>query len=355
MIFLDKNKIYLKCIYTYLKTFPERGKKKLNELKNRVEYRTGKIILDSYPYIYMLGLTNVCNLSCRLCPTGQRRQTKPPQFMEFDLFKQVIEKIKGIAQKVVLHNWGESLLHKEFNNILEYCNRYNLNTELSSNLSLENVDDKLEAMVRYSLKHLIVSFDGITQKDYERYRVGGRLDTVLDNIRKLERLKKKNGSRFPIISLQFLKNMYTGNQIEMIENNYKEWGADKYIVYDMKFTFLNKTNEKKEDWFEDDWIQNRKYLDVDLCLQNKRCIFLYSMMVIDQDGLIQPCCFTPYAEDYFDKWDNEKTILQMYNSELFVNARNLFKKKNSKHTLVCHHCTVLKTWRENDKSNYFRF
>ncbi len=40
-----------------------------------------------------------------------------------------------------------------------------------------------EQMVKSGLEHLIVAIDGSTQESYSRYRVGGRLDKVIENLR----------------------------------------------------------------------------------------------------------------------------------------------------------------------------
>lgn len=334
----------LKNIINGLRLSLKHKNKDANIKFNRWEYKNNKIVLKSDPSVYIIGVTNICQLRCPLCITGLRQQDKKPQHMDWNLFVKVVEKIKDKASLVQLYKWGESLLHPKIIDMLEYCNRYDLNTEISSNLSLENIDDKLEAMVKYRLKHLIVSFDGVNQEDYSRYRQGGNIEWVKNNIKAIQKFKQEYNSEYPKISLQFLRNKYTKDQIKELENNYKNWGADDYYVCDMTTIFKDRNKETELDWLEEEDIKQRKYCDIDVCMHGKTCYFLYTTMIIEQDGSIPPCCFSTNIKDDYSKWDNSKTINQMYNSEKFIEARKLFRDKENNPDSTCNDCTVFITY-----------
>lgn len=324
-------------------------KNEYNAILNDWEYKKLPLKMKSTPTVISIGVTNICNLQCPLCITGLRKQEKKPQHIDWDLFVQIIEKAKDYKPLIQLYKWGESLLHPRIIDIFEYCNRYDLNTELSSNLSLENIDDKLEAMVKYRLKHLIVSFDGVTQEDYSRYRKNGNLETVISNMQKIQEHKKKYNSKYPRISLQFLKNKYTKNQIEVLEQNYKQWGADDYYTCDMTVIFKDKDKEYFKDWFEEEDIKRRKYLDIDSEWFGKVCPFLYQIMVIEQDGSIPSCCFATSPKDNYSQWDNSKTIQEMFNSEKYIEARKMFKDKKGCASSTCNDCSMFITYCKGGK------
>ena len=58
--------------------------------------------------------------------------------------------------------------------------------------------------VESGLDRLIISIDGTTQDVYEQYRVGGRLEKVLEGARNIVRWKKELKSKTPFIFFQFL-------------------------------------------------------------------------------------------------------------------------------------------------------
>ena len=325
--------------HTYLERLREQ-----NRILNLLEFRRQETVLQSYPVTYILGITNACNLRCPLCITGLRQNEKPSGFMDFDLFRDIIEKVKEYACTVQLYKWGESLLHKNFIEILKYCNRYDLNTEISSNFSLKHIEDKLEAMVKYRLKHLIVSFDGVTAEDYRRYRIGGDFHLVCDNIIKLRDIKRHYRSSLPKVSLQFLRNKFTQSQVEVLHKEYKRLGADSYYVCDMTMPFKDHDIEKAKLWFSEDEILRRKYLDIDVSMHGKVCYFLYTTMIIEQDGSIPPCCFSTQPAADYGRWESNKTIGDMYNSARFVEARGIFREKTRASGSTCDDCTVLRTY-----------
>lgn len=293
------------------------------------------------PKILVIGLTNICNLNCPLCVTGLRLQKKNKQFMNYELFTQIIEKIKDFKGLVQLYKWGESLLHKDFVKILEHCNQYDLNTEISSNLSLLSIDKELEAMVKFRLKHLIVSFDGINQEDYSRYRKGGDFNLVLSNLRKLSNYKQKYNSSYPIISLQYLSSRYTTNQIEVIDKNHRSWGANRYYTCELTTVFKDRDNNKALQWFAEDEISRRKYLDVNYSMLGKVCPFIYDFLIIEQDGSMPPCCWSTDPADNFFYWNNDMTIKQMYNTSKYKKARRCFTERVVDKNLPCWNCSIL--------------
>lgn len=306
------------------------------------------------PSQYVIGITNICNLQCPLCITGIRQQKKTLKHMDYGLFTRVIDKIRPFAKLVQLYKWGESLLHEDLIKMLEYCSRFDLNTEISTHFSLDDIDHKIEAMVKYRLKRLVVSFDGVTQEDYSRYRQGGELNLVLLNIQKLSLMKKKNNSPYPRIILQYLRNKYTTPEIlQKLKHSYRKWGADEYTVCDMTGIYKDRDMQRAREWFSDEDIKERPYFDIDRSLYGLFCPFLYDFMIIEQDGSIPACCFTTDPTYDFGHWDDNKTILEMYNSELFRRARNMFIHKKADQDCVCADCGVFLTYVHKGK-NYGR-
>jgi MoaA/NifB/PqqE/SkfB family radical SAM enzyme len=267
-------------------------------------------------------------------------QQKKKEFMKFELFTQIIHKLTGFRGLVQLYKWGESLLHKDLITMLEFCNRYDLRTEISSNLSLHDIDDKLEAMVIFKLKHLIVSFDGVNQDDYSRYRIGGDFSLVLENLKKLANYKKKHRSAFPFISLQYLVSKYTSNQPDIIRQNYKKWGADRYSLDEMTTLFKDRDNTRVAQWFTAEEIKRRKYLDVNYSMLGEKCPFLHNYMIVEQDGSIPPCCWSTDPRDDFFHWDNAMTLKQMYHTEKFNIARRMFNNEKTSASIVCNDCSI---------------
>jgi len=322
-----------------------------NHLTNRWERARQRVVLRSAPIVYVIGINNICNLSCPLCVTGRHRQVKKRGEMEFGLFKQIIDKTSPYAIYVQLYNWGEPLLHSEITRMLSYCAEHDLNTEISSNLSLADIDDILEALVVHRLKHLVVSFDGVDQDDYARYRVNGQFDLVLENLAALRRFKEKHRSDCPRVTLQYLRTRFTTDQPEAIRRNLGLYGADDLIVEDLGMPFQDYDAELAREWLKEEEISRRRYLDVGVSMHARGCPFLYSTMVIEQDGSIPPCCYSTSPEDDFGRWNNDLTLQQMFNAEGYQAGRKLFRSGVAGAGSVCSRCSAFQLYRSASHSH----
>ena len=244
----------------------------------------------SYPFEIVLDITNRCNLRCPLCVTGQHKNERPYGAMAFDDFRRLVDELAPYLFKARLHSWGEPLLHGELMNMLEYLTSKNVGSEISTNLLLFRKEDALR-LVDSGIEMLVVSMDGTTQEVYEAYRKGGRLETVMENIRALAEAKRSRGSRFPVIEVQFLLMKHNVHQAREIHRVARELGADRCRTFPV---VLNVQDEQqRRAWLPEDarlcrydpdtW-QDRYYA------LNRACHWLWQSAVVNWDGTVSPCC-----------------------------------------------------------------
>src|SRR6185369_14314628 len=69
----------------------------LNLARAEWALRRGKTQLQSMPYIYIIDPTNVCNLRCPLCPTGNQTAARPKKMMNFECFTNIIDQVRPYA------------------------------------------------------------------------------------------------------------------------------------------------------------------------------------------------------------------------------------------------------------------
>jgi Predicted Fe-S oxidoreductases len=324
-------------------------KKRANELANDDEYKKQELVLKSYPTTYVLGLTNICNLKCPLCITGMGKQLKDKKFMDYDMVKNIVSKIKDYAIWVELYKWGESLLHKDFINILYLMKENNLLTRISTNLNIDYNKELFYGLVEAPLHHMIVSLDGMTQETYSKYRIGGNLEKVKENLRILKEIKQEKNSLYPIIDLQFLVNNHNIHEVKEIEKEFENLGADSWYKTETVLPFGVNDIELARKWLQNEDIKNRNgYFDIDKFMFNKTCAFLYKYLIIEQDGSIPPCCYSTNPKDDFGNINDYNNILELYNNDKFVEGRKLFKMEDyaKVHNLICSSCSAYKCFRE---------
>ena len=91
------------------------------------------------------------------------------------------------AQTVQLFSWGEPILNKSFPEMIRYASQspHKIRSTTSVNLNVLTNDKQIKGLLTSNLDALHVSIDGVTQEVYEKYRVGGNLETVFNNFKKL--------------------------------------------------------------------------------------------------------------------------------------------------------------------------
>jgi len=77
------------------------------------------VLKEKFPKSIIIEPTDACNLKCVYCP--RRFMKEPVGFMDFDMFKNIIDEIRLFNEReIVLFHRGESLLHPEIMEMLWY-------------------------------------------------------------------------------------------------------------------------------------------------------------------------------------------------------------------------------------------
>ena len=86
-------------------------------------------------------------------------------------------------------------------------------------------DEQVEGLATSGLNKLIVSVDGATQEVYEKYRVGGDIEKVFNNMKRLMEAKKRHNSKLNVV-WNFLVMKQNEHQMDMARGRAKEIGVD---------------------------------------------------------------------------------------------------------------------------------
>lgn len=306
----------------------------------------GKPIQWGLPVSISFEPTTSCNLRCPECPSGLREFTRPTGMLQKDFFRQTIDEIHKELLYLVFYFQGEPYLNPAFLEMVRYANQKGIYTATSTNAHYLN-DEKAKQTVESGLDRLIISIDGTTQEVYESYRVGGKLDKVLEGARNVVKWKKALNSNTPFVFFQFLVVKPNEHQMEAIKTIAAEVGVDQVRfktaqVYDYQSdpNQLIPTNDKYSRYK-----RNKKgEMTIKSGLQN-HCWRLWSGNVITWDGLVVPCCFDKDAMHQLGnmKMQSFKTIWQNDNYRQF-RASLMQSRKNID---ICANCSEgLKVWEE---------
>ena len=209
-------------------TNPRRLKRRLRQKSNMaakfVSYEFELEQAPTFPDRVYVESTNVCNLDCIMCPTGMHIDTRPKGYMEWDLYTAIIDEIAPWAEAVVLHSWGEPLLHKRIIEMIRYAKERDVWVETSTNATLLT-EEAARQIIEAGLDRIYLSMDGLTKETYEKVRVKGHYETVLGNIERFLDLKHELGS--PIeADIQIVRLSETDAEVEEFVRRWQSSRAD---------------------------------------------------------------------------------------------------------------------------------
>src|SRR3954470_16484171 len=143
-----------------------------------------------------------------------------------DFFTETIDQLSKDLLYLVFYFQGEPYLNPAFLDMVKYAAGKGIYTATSSNAHYLT-DAKAKATVESGLDRLIISIDGTTQDVYQQYRVGGKLNKVLEGARNIVKWKKELKSKTPFVFFQFLVVKPNEHQIEDVKRLAKEIGVDQ--------------------------------------------------------------------------------------------------------------------------------
>ena len=161
----------------------------------------------------LIELTNQCNYRCPMCPQSEKNGMGEKGFMTFETFKNIIDNLpRKVKPNGIKPFWlGEPMLHPDFKKFISYaCEKFSnpYGKEyivFDTNASLMN-KEITDALLKYGniIPLFTISLDAISKETYEKIRVGGKLDKVMENIQFFLKRRFDLKKISPKIVLQFI-------------------------------------------------------------------------------------------------------------------------------------------------------
>jgi MoaA/NifB/PqqE/SkfB family radical SAM enzyme len=178
-----------------------------------------------FPTILQIEATSHCNLRCRVCPvtTGMDRLSGD---MDWGLFKKTIDELGDYLLLILFWDWGEPFLNPNAYEMIRYARSRGIKVMTTTNGHVFASGDHAQNVVKSGLDVLVFSVDGITQETYQRYRAAGRLETVLEGIKKVIAEKKSLKSKTPLVNFRFIVMKHGEQEIPHLRELARSLGVD---------------------------------------------------------------------------------------------------------------------------------
>lgn len=314
-------------------------------------------VIKAKPLKLTFDPTNICQLRCPLCPTGLGIQDRGKNRARMHIFEHVMDEIGDELFFIDFYNWGEPLLNKNLEDMIEIASRKGIMSSMSSNLSLPLTDERARRLVSSGLGELICSLDGATQEPYGTYRRRGDFELAVENLRRLVRIKRELGSSRPSIIWRFYVFAFNEHEISRAREMAEEIGVDRFVLGspylgDHQFEMSEDECDEALSWASSDPRFNRydpahpEYVDPDRPAEvRSRCDWHYVSAAVNPDGGVAPCCAVFKREHDFGRLEEPgdpptvASYMGVVNNPSFVAIRDRFSGRRKEPTgLVCEEC-----------------
>jgi len=292
----------------------------LRYLVYRFKYRIFPKIkkIEEYPPCVQIEPASVCNLRCIMCYQSDKSfSTKKENmgFMDYELFKKIIDELEGKVEAITLASRGEPTLNKRFIEFLQYMKNKFLAVKINTNLNTLT-EDLANAIFANDVQTLVISADASDKTTYEKIRVKGNYEKLLKNTEMLYETRKKYPESRCIIrvsgvkindkqTLQSMKNIFGKFSDSVAFVNYLPWQS----------SYENEKNNITEP-----------------------CTDLWKRVFVWYDGKVNPCDYD--YKSILSKHNYKNSLLrEIWSSSYYNNLRYEHMKKNRESIFPCDRCT----------------
>ena len=208
-----------------------------------------KSLKPAYPKVLWVESTDKCNLKCPVCiHTNDRGGFS----LSMKRYTQIMAEVGPHLQNLHFFLDGENYIHPKATEMTRFAKKINPDIQIHTSTNGLLFDDpvKQEDFARSGVDRAVFSIDGANQESYSRYRKGGQLDLVLDNMRGIVEIKNKLG--IPL-HVQWRYILFEWNDSEEEMDKARELASDIGVdslawlitttVYHSKRFFLSHINE----------------------------------------------------------------------------------------------------------------
>ncbi len=246
----------------------------------------------SLPSVANFEISTVCGLKCPMCQHGYGGNLHPNLLMPLDTFKAMWDKVRTFTKNIYLLGGGETFMHPKVYEILEYCKDANIVIHTNANTKMD-----FDKIIDY-VNQIHISVDGINQEMYEKYRVNGNFEKVINNVRGLVKAKRQRKADSPEILFKFIAFKHT----EQYENEAyalaESLDVDSFRLEPAAFPALHLGRDMYNEFMPTKPEHKRLgYIDFEkkeMCLprykDNACCTASFISYFVNIKGDISPCC-----------------------------------------------------------------
>lgn len=236
-------------------------------------------------------LTFRCNAACPACHRQKplRIDLNDKKYtISLDNFKKLFypELLKNLEWVVLNGNFGDSIMNKEFRQIISYIKSYDVRLNIHTNAGIHNKDYWIDVGNILTSKDIInIDLDGL-EDTHSIYRVNTKFINVFNNAKTLISTNR------PQVHWKYIVFQHNKHQVEQARELAKKEGFTTFSTVKTSRNFSVPKNS--------DYIHSKKTDKFEAAPNKIHCVWdSWNKWYISPEGLVFRCCWT--GGHYYDK------------------------------------------------------
>lgn len=278
--------------------------------------------LESFPLHLLVEPTSICNLQCVMCfQSDSSFKTKNYMGMiDLEFFKEIVDQAKEENCKALtLASRGEPLLHAKFDKMIRYCKNKFFELKINTNAT-RLTEDLCYEILDAGVDIVVFSVDSYYKEQYEKIRVGGDFDSVVENIKRFVEIRRSKAE-------------YKKTSTRVAGCNFGN------LNYSQKEYFFNYWKEIVDCVSFSDVVPRWNTYNNEQLNFNEPCNLLWDRMYVWHDGTCNPCDYD-YKSSLQVGNAKKSSLKDIWLGGIYNKYRNLFLRGNRKLLFPCNRCNL---------------
>jgi radical SAM protein with 4Fe4S-binding SPASM domain len=288
------------------------------------------------PWLFNIEITNRCPLKCVMC-ARTTDMTRDEGDMDMALYTHIVDQLAEISppnrlknRLLRLHQFGESLVHPEFHDMIRYAADRGFRVALSINpiLLKDGIADRLLAS---GIDSLFISLDGHDDESF--YQIRGLKNSYGRSVERLEKFLRKKQAlglsmHIELSMINFKLNRQSIGEMQDYWCNHPgidDFRNKEFMKWDGSADDINALADDQSNHAIEETIEKRG-----------GCNLPWNQMAVMWDGRVVPCCYD-YDGKYLLGDVREKSLIDIWLDEPMAALRREFESKNVSNAL-CVNC-----------------
>ena len=190
---------------------------------------------------FQIEVTTRCNLKCVMCPVTVFADRWPARDMSWETFERIAQAFERVKW-VHLQGWGEPLLHRRLFDMIERAKSAGCKVGFTTNGT--RLTPQTDArLLDLGLDLLAVSIAGASRGTHEAVRVGSDFAKLVENLRRLLRLRGERGNPRPKVEVFFLMTRTNLAELPRAVELAADLGADELVATNLDYVITSGLDE----------------------------------------------------------------------------------------------------------------